>query len=136
QLNNNCNLEVKYPRDKQVIQNRKIYILLENYEIKEQNNEIIFCKSEEVINYSPNINLLFNSVAKISKNIKIMSIVLTGIGDDGALGALNLAKQGAICINESEESSIVYGMPKAAHELNPKAPQMNIDDISKEIGKF
>jgi len=136
QLNNNCAIKVELSNDKQIIQERKIYILLDSCEIVERNNEIIFCKSNEVLNYSPNVNLLFNSATKINKSIKIMCIVLTGIGDDGAIGAFNLAKNGAVCINESEDSSIVYGMPKAVHELNPKASQLSIDEICEEIGKF
>jgi two-component system chemotaxis response regulator CheB len=79
---------------------------------------------------------LFSSVSKIKENIQIMCIVLTGIGDDGATGALSLQKIGAICLNENEQSSIVYGMPKAASELNPLAKQCSIDEICDEIEGF
>ncbi len=136
QLDNNCSLEVKLSVDKLKIEPRKVYILLNNCEVQEQNGELKFYKYNKPLNYSPNINLLFSSVAKIKKDIKILGIILTGIGDDGAKGALDLANQGAICMNESEESSIVYGMPKSAHELNPSAPQLSIDTICEEIGKF
>ncbi len=136
QLNNNCALEVKLSIDTDVLREGKVYILLNNCEIKEQNGELRFSRYQDMLSYSPNINLLFNSASKIKKDIKIMGVILTGIGDDGAKGALELAKSGATCINESKESSIVYGMPKAANELNPSALQLGIDEICAKIEEF
>jgi len=136
QLNNNCNLDVSLSKENLVLKNRTIYVLEENYEIKDKNGDLVFHRYNKPLNYSPNIDLLFNSVASINKNIKIMAIILTGIGNDGASGASNLAKIGATCINENEQSSIVYGMPKAASELNPNALQLGIEEICYKIGEF
>jgi len=136
QLNNNSQIEVLLIKNNQVLRNKKVYILDENYEIVEDHQGLRVKKYDTTLSYTPNIDLLFNSLAKISTRIKILCIVLTGIGDDGAKGALSLAKNGATCIYESEESAIVYGMPKAAHELNPQVPQMNILKICDEIRSF
>ena len=136
QLNNNSKIDVVPTQDNMRLNPKTIYILDENYELREKNRELIFHKSEKLLNYSPNINLLFNSVAQLTNSIKMMCIVLTGIGDDGAKGAFELAKKNAICINENEESSIVFGMPKAANELNPSAPQLGIDEICEKIRTF
>lgn len=92
-------------------------------------------RGEELI-YSPNIDLLFNSGAKICKDVNILAILLTGIGHDGARGMLNLYNCGAKVIGESEESAIVYGMPKKAKELNPELKVLNIDEIKIELERF
>lgn len=136
QLNNNCRIDVLLSKDNLKLENRKIYILDNCYKLKEQFGDLTFIKENRPLNYSPNIDLLFNSAIPITKKIKTMCIILTGIGSDGANGALTLANSGATCINESENSSIVYGMPKAAQELNPNAIQLNIDEICKKIGAF
>jgi two-component system chemotaxis response regulator CheB len=43
-------------------------------------------------------------------------VVLTGMGDDGALGAHALSKQGATILTEAESSCVVYGMPRSVRE--------------------
>ena len=136
QLNNNCKAEVLISKDGLKLENRKIYILDECYELKEQYESLTFIKQNKPFNYSPNIDLLFNSAIPLVKKIKTKCIILTGIGNDGANGAFNLANSGATCINESEKSAIVYGMPKAAQELNPTALQLDIYKICQEIGNF
>ena len=136
QLNNNCKIEVLSSKDGLKLKNRNIYILDECYELQEQYGNLTFAKQNQPFNYSPNIDLLFNSAVPMAKKIKTMCIVLTGIGDDGANGAFNLAKHGATCINESEESAIVYGMPKAAQELNPEALKLDIYKICQKIMDF
>jgi two-component system chemotaxis response regulator CheB len=136
QLNNNCAAEVITARDNLTLSKGSIYVLPENYEIIKANEMLEFRKYDVELSYSPNINLLFNSVFKIKENLQILCIVLTGIGDDGAIGAFNLQKLEAKCLNESEESSIVYGMPKAASELNPDARQCDINQICKAIEEF
>lgn len=136
QLDNNCSIQVVTASDNLTLSNGNIYVLPENYEIAKSMGILKFKKYDGMLNYSPNINLLFNSVSKIKENMEVMCIVLTGIGDDGAVGAYNLQKSGAKCLNENEQSSIVYGMPKAANELNPDAKQCDINQICKAIGEF
>ncbi len=136
QLNNNCKAEVLLSKDGLKMENKKIYILDECYKLEERYENLTLSRQSKPSNYSPSIDLLFNSLTPIVKKIKTMCIILTGIGSDGANGALNLANSGATCINESEKSSIVFGMPKAAQELNPLALQLDIEEICQKIGAF
>lgn len=136
QLNKNSILEVTTSKDNMEIVADMVYVLDKNYEIKERNYSLFFSEYHDKLSYSPNINLLFNSIANLKNSPKVLSVVLTGIGDDGAAGSLNLAKKGSTCISENEESSIVYGMPKATSELNPSAKRLGIDEICQEIGRF
>jgi two-component system chemotaxis response regulator CheB len=63
--------------------------------------------------HRPSVDLLFRSAAE-AVGASAIAVVLTGMGDDGALGLRALRKAGARTIAESEDTAIIYGMPKAA----------------------
>lgn len=86
--------------------------------------------------YNPEINTLFHSGAHIDHSFKRIGIILTGIGDDGALGALELSNSGAQCYFESEESATVFGMPRCAKELVASGCVGSIEDILKIVQHF
>lgn len=68
------------------------------------------------VNFSrPAIDILFNSVAK-SAGGNAAAAVLTGMGRDGAAGLLSIRQAGGRTVVQDEATSVVYGMPKAAHE--------------------
>ena len=67
--------------------------------------------------YRPSVDIFFNSLTKYWHG-EIIGVLLTGMGRDGAHGLLNLKNQGHHTIAQDKETSIVYGMPKAAVELN------------------
>lgn len=69
--------------------------------------------------HRPSVDVLFTSLAKIDQVNKI-AVILTGMGKDGREGIIQLKKHDtqSIIISQSKESSIVYGMPKAAVETN------------------
>lgn len=86
--------------------------------------------------YNPEINTLFQSGALIDHCVERIGIILTGIGDDGALGALALSNSGAQCYFESEESATVFGMPRCAKELVVSGHVASIDEIVNVIQYF
>lgn len=86
--------------------------------------------------YQPSVNSLFFSASKLQASYDILACLLTGIGDDGAEGMLALKNSGARCISESEDSCIVYGMPKAAFELGASTEVMSLEKIITEINNF
>ena len=63
--------------------------------------------------YAPSVDRLFTSAAKLY-GADLLAIVLTGMGDDGALGARAVADAGGAVIAESEESAVIFGMPRQA----------------------
>ncbi len=66
-----------------------------------------------VSRHRPAVDVLFRSVAKYAgKNA--LGIILTGMGDDGAAGMLEMKNAGSITIAQNEETCIVFGMPKEA----------------------
>ncbi len=86
--------------------------------------------------FIPSVDEMFFSAAEVFEPKKIMAVELTGIGDDGADGMVELRKRGAFTVGESEESAVVYGMPKEAYERGGVVKQLPFAAIVKEILKF
>lgn len=85
--------------------------------------------------HRPSVDVLFESVAaEAGKNS--MGIILTGMGTDGARGLKKIKENGGVTIAQNELSCVVYGMPKAAVELNAVDSVMSIDEIIETIQKF
>ncbi|QEW18496.1 Chemotaxis response regulator protein-glutamate methylesterase of group 3 operon [Marinibacterium anthonyi] len=68
---------------------------------------------ECVSRHRPSVDVLFRSVAQNAGN-KALGIILTGMGDDGAKGLLEMREAGAFTLVQDEASSVVFGMPKEA----------------------
>lgn len=63
--------------------------------------------------HRPSVDLLFRSAAE-AVGSRAVGVVLTGMGDDGALGLRALHDAGAVTFAESESTAVIYGMPRAA----------------------
>ena len=69
-----------------------------------------------VSRHRPSVDVLFRSAARYAgKNA--LGIIMTGMGDDGAKGLLEMKEAGAITLGQDEASCVVYGMPKEAVKL-------------------
>jgi two-component system chemotaxis response regulator CheB len=83
--------------------------------------------------HRPSVDVLFDSV--ISQfGAKAHGILLTGMGDDGADGLLRLRQTGAKTIAESEESAVVFGMPKEAIMRGAAAMVLSLEEIAGYLG--
>jgi two-component system chemotaxis response regulator CheB len=65
--------------------------------------------------HRPSVDVLLKSVAEEFRS-NAVGVLMTGMGDDGAEGLGAIKKEGGMTIAQSEESCVVYGMPKAAIE--------------------
>ncbi len=84
--------------------------------------------------YRPSVDAFFESAITHWPN-KIVGILLTGMGRDGASGLLSLNNRGMFTIAQDEATCAVYGMPKAAIELNAASKILPIDKIGDAINK-
>jgi two-component system chemotaxis response regulator CheB len=75
----------------------------------------VFDDGKPVLNQKPAADVLFKSAAKLYGE-SLVSVVLTGMGRDGAEGTRYVKQAGGITIAQDEASSMVYGMPCAAVE--------------------
>jgi two-component system, chemotaxis family, protein-glutamate methylesterase/glutaminase len=63
--------------------------------------------------HRPSVNVLFRSAAQAAGR-NAVGVILTGMGDDGAAGLLEMRQAGAITLAQDERSCVVFGMPRAA----------------------
>ncbi|MDD3352369.1 chemotaxis response regulator protein-glutamate methylesterase [Zoogloea sp.] len=63
--------------------------------------------------HKPSVDVLFRSVARVAGG-NALGIIMTGMGDDGALGLKEMLDAGAATLAEAEETCVVFGMPKEA----------------------
>ena len=61
--------------------------------------------------HRPSVDVLFRSAAR-SAGSNAMGIILTGMGDDGAKGMLEMHQAGAYTVAQDEATSVVFGMPR------------------------
>ncbi|MEM8866013.1 MAG: chemotaxis response regulator protein-glutamate methylesterase [Planctomycetota bacterium] len=83
-------------------------------------------------NCKPAADYLFRSIASIY-GAKSLGVVLTGMGDDGTLGAQAIKKAGGTIIAQDEQSCVVYGMPKSIVENGLADCVAPLDQISARL---
>lgn len=84
--------------------------------------------------HRPSVDVLFRSTAQYVGNNAI-GIIMTGMGDDGARGLLEMKEAGAYTIAQDEKSCVVYGMPKEAVKLGAAETILPLNQISTHILK-
>ena len=88
-----------------------------------------------VSRHRPSVDVLFRSVSKTAgKNA--LGIIMTGMGDDGAQGLLEMRNEGAMTIAQDEQSCVVYGMPREAVKRGAVAKTLPLVSISSVIAGF
>ncbi|KKN25746.1 hypothetical protein LCGC14_0881710 [marine sediment metagenome] len=118
-LNSECSLKIKVGRDGEILQNGTGYIapgeMHMEISVKNGKPSLKVYKGNPVNFCMPSIDVLFFSAAKIYRS-RTMGILLTGMGSDGVNGLGAIQKVRGKTIAESEETSILYAMPKFAAE--------------------
>jgi two-component system chemotaxis response regulator CheB len=82
--------------------------------------------------HRPSVNVLFRSVAKTAGKAAL-GIIMTGMGDDGAAGLLEMRNAGARTVAQSEDSCVVYGMPKEAVRCGAVQKSVSLREMGQEI---
>jgi len=98
--------------------------------------DAVFCDdSPRYKNQKPSVDKMFMSAAK-SHGAGVLAVLLTGMGRDGADGCLEIRNAGGTTLVQDQASSLIYGMPKAAAELNAASrilPLGGIAGVMKEL---
>lgn len=89
----------------------------------------------KVSNHKPSVDVLFKSMAKEVKENSV-AFLLTGMGRDGAMGLKKIKDANGQTYAQDKDSSIVYGMPKAAVEMDAVCKQVSINDIINIINEM
>jgi two-component system chemotaxis response regulator CheB len=84
--------------------------------------------------HRPSVDVLFRSVARAA-GANAMGVIMTGMGDDGAAGLLEMRNAGARTLAQDEESCVVYGMPREAVRRGAAEKSIPLDQMAQEILK-
>jgi two-component system chemotaxis response regulator CheB len=82
--------------------------------------------------HKPSVDVLFRSMAATA-GAGVIAVLLTGMGDDGARGLLELRQAGAATLVQDEASSVVWGMPGAAWKLGAATDMLPLDHIAARL---
>jgi len=82
--------------------------------------------------HRPSVDVLFRSVAKCA-GANALGVIMTGMGDDGAAGLLEMRNAGAATLGQDEATCVVYGMPKEAVKRGAVERSVPLQGISREI---
>ena len=121
-------IAVKEAENDEIIKPGQVYIAPGNFHLRVVpaaggERKIALSQEERVGNHRPAVNVMFDSVASIGKNL--VSVIMTGMGSDGCEGMKKIKANGGYSIAQDESSCVVYGMPKAvvdaglADEIQP-----------------
>ncbi len=87
---------------------------------------------EKVSGHRPSVDAMFHSMAEVVR-CKMVGIIMTGMGQDGAAGLLAMRKNGAYTIGQDKESSVVYGMPMVANDIGAVCIQASCDNVANVL---
>ncbi len=82
--------------------------------------------------YTPSVDRLFESAAK-AYGANVTGIILTGMGDDGKVGAQAIRASGGFVIAESEETAVIFGMPRQAIRAGAVDRVQRLEEIARTI---
>lgn len=128
-----CAMEVREASDGDEIRRGLVLVAPADFQarvVRTGTHYYLSCKpGEKVSGHRPSVDALFFSMAEVVRQ-KMVGIIMTGMGRDGAQGLLSMRKAGAFTIGQDRESSVVYGMPMVAQEIGAVEIQAPCDGIA------
>jgi len=118
-LNRECPMAVSEAVHDEVIEAGHVYIAPGSHHLqlgrRNGRNVCVLSDGPPVSGHRPSVDVLFRSAAQAAVTVAA-GVILTGMGKDGAEGMLELRKAGVQTLGQDEQSSLIYGMPRAAFE--------------------
>ena len=103
-------------RDAEYLKPGRIYLAPGGYHLRLEGNHRIELREGARVNFvQPSVDVAMQSLTRQASGL-LIGIILTGMGKDGAEGLRHVKKVGGITLAQDRESSVIFGMPKAALE--------------------
>jgi len=138
-LNSICQIEVKEAQNGDVIKPGRAIIAMGGKHMtiirKGNGYAVEVVEGPLVSRHRPSVDVLFRSAAK-SGGSNILGVILTGMGDDGASGMLEMRNAGCPTVGQDKETSVVYGMPREAFIRGGVERVLPLERIADEIVRF
>lgn len=127
-------MPVSLAEDGEYLRNGHIYLAPGGFHLKLEGNSRIILEEGQRINFvQPSADVAMKSLLKPLKRGCIVGVILTGMGKDGAEGIRHIKGIGGVTIAQDQESSAIYGMPKAASETGAVDYTVPPDKIGRKL---
>ena len=136
-LNRLCHMEVREAKHGDEIRRGLALLAPADYQMRVVRSGTRYTVSciqggEKVSGHRPSVDALFMSMAE-QVRCKMVGIIMTGMGRDGADGLLKMRQAGAYTIGQDKESCVVYGMPMVAQNIGAVQIQASCENISSVL---
>jgi len=135
-LDETCALRVKEAQSGDLLLTGRVLICPGNRHMKVKKlplgNVAVLTEDAPVHGHRPSVDVLFRSVADEFGN-QAVAVLMTGMGDDGANGMGAVRAAGGVTIAQSEESCVVFGMPKAAIDRGYVSRVVHLEDLPNTL---
>ncbi len=134
-LDTGCQLTVREAKDGALAEPGYVYLAPTGSNLEMDGYTMRFSEPQHGQLYIPSADTLFISTAN-SFGRSAVGVILTGMGADGAEGLKRMHDAGAATVAQDEDTSTVYGMPKAAADLGAVDVVLGVNDIAEEIERL
>jgi two-component system chemotaxis response regulator CheB len=137
-LDSKSDIHVKEATDGEILQKGVAYIAPGDFHLcvrsVGRSLAIQLTNEDHVSRHRPSVDVLFESLAPL-QTYSLCMVVMTGMGADGSKGIVKVKQKNphSTVIAESQETAVVYGMPKAAVKTNVVDEVVDLNNISKKI---
>lgn len=138
ELNDNSRVTVCEAKNQQVLRAGKVYLIPGGYHAALKNEglykTICLHRGPREENSRPSLNVLLRSASYIYRD-QLLGIILSGIGDDGVLGARHITDKGGQVILESKESALLWDLPEKLENQGITKETMSAEFLGREIAR-
>ena len=114
-LNDACQIPIKEAEAGDVLQNGRGYLARGGYHLVVRGDEgLLRLPSSPKTLFMPSVNVTMESILDTYGGAKVIGVLMTGMGDDGADAMVKIKNAGGVTIAEDESTAVVFGMPKEA----------------------
>ncbi|MEF2074240.1 protein-glutamate methylesterase/protein-glutamine glutaminase [Consotaella aegiceratis] len=135
-LNSMCAVEVREAMDGDPVMPGRVLLAPGNRHMMLTRNgrkyQVKIAEGPYVCRHRPSVDVLFRSASQ-SAGANALGVLMTGMGDDGARGLLEMREMGSFTIAQDEATSVVYGMPKEAVERGAARLVLPLTKIGAEV---
>lgn len=130
-------MPVNLASEGEVLLNGKVYLAPGGTHLSlVANQRIHLYQGEKVNSVCPAIDVTMKTVQQVNGGARLAGVILTGMGRDGADGIVHMKQAGGITIAQDQQTSVIYGMPKAAAEtgaIDFVLPTLRIADKLRDL---
>ncbi len=135
-LNSLCSLEVREASDKDIVTPGRVLIAPGDrnmvFERRRSNIVVRMVEPSESDRHVPSVDIMMSGAAQ-EFGANTLGVLLTGMGNDGSIGMLEIVKKGGYTIAESEETAVIFGMPQEAIAAQAVSKVLPLEEIPGEV---